>query len=97
MLDQPHTADVRALESSEFYVAEAATLLVQDPIVLLYVSAIMAQRLNRANQALIELKSQIRAGQPPNEISKTVQKIEEMLGPSGGNLTYGGYPYDPFA
>jgi CRP-like cAMP-binding protein len=97
LLDQPHTADVRALESSEFYVAEAATLLVQDPMVLLYVSAIMAQRLNRANQALIELKSQIRAGQPPNEISKTVQKIEEMLGPSGGNLTYGGYPYDPFA
>ena len=97
MLDQPHTADVRALESSEFYVAEAATLLVQDPMVLLYVSAIMAQRLNRANQALIELKGQIRAGQSPNEISKTVQKIEEMLGPSGGNLTYGGYPYDPFA
>ena len=64
---------------------------------LLYVSAIMAQRLNRANQALIELKSQIRAGQPPNEISKTVQKIEQMLGPSGGNLAYGGYPYDPFA
>jgi CRP-like cAMP-binding protein len=97
LLDQPHTADVRALESSEFYVAEAATLLVQDPIVLLYVSAIMAQRLNRANQALIELKGQIRAGQPPNEISKTVQKIEELLGPSGGNLAYAGYPYDPFA
>ena len=97
MLDQPHTADVRALESSEFYVAEAATLLVQDPMVLLYVSAIMAQRLNRANQALIELKSQIHAGQPPSEIGKTVEKIEELLGPSGGNLAYAGYPYDPFA
>jgi len=57
----------------------------------------MAQRLNRANQALIELKSQIRAGQPPNEISKTVQKIEELLGPSGASLVYAGYPYDPFA
>jgi len=97
LLDQPHTADVRALESSEFYVAEAATLLVRDPIVLLYVSAILAQRLNRANQALIELKSQIHAGQPPSEIGKTVQKMEELLGPSGASLVYAGYPYDPFA
>ena len=97
LLDQPHTADVRALESSEFYVADAASLLVQDPVVLLYVSAILAQRLNRANQVLIELKSQIHAGQPPSEIGKTVEKIEELLGPSGGNLAYAGYPYDPFA
>jgi CRP/FNR family cyclic AMP-dependent transcriptional regulator len=97
LLDQPHTADVRALESSEFYVADAAALLAQDPIVLLYVSAILAQRLDRANQALIELKSQIHAGQPPSEIGKTVQKIEELLGPSGASLVYAGYPYDPFA
>ena len=27
LLDQPHTADVRALEPSQFYVADAATLL----------------------------------------------------------------------
>ena len=59
LLDQPHTADVRTLERSEFYVADAAT--VQDPIILLYVSAILAQRLNRANQALTELKSQLHA------------------------------------
>jgi len=96
LLDQPHTADVRALESSEFYVADAASLL-QDPTVHLYVSAILAQRLNRANQALIELKSQIQAQQPPSEIGKTIQKIEEMLGPSGASLVYAGYPYDPYA
>ena len=29
LLNQPHTADVRALESSEFYVADATALLVQ--------------------------------------------------------------------
>ena len=96
LLDQPHTADVRALESSEFYVADAASLL-QDPTVHLYVSAILAQRLNRANQALVELKRQIHAGQPPTEIDKTVQKIEELLGPSGASLVYAGYPYDPYA
>src|SRR5262245_42555176 len=27
---------------------------------------------------------------------KTTDKIEELLGASGGNLAYAGYPYDPF-
>jgi CRP/FNR family cyclic AMP-dependent transcriptional regulator len=96
LLDQPHTADVRALESSEFYVADAAALL-QDPTVHLYVSTILARRLVRANQALVELKSQIHAVQLPSEIGKTVQKIEQLLGPSGASLVYAGYPYDPYA
>ena len=97
LLDQPHTADVCALEPSEFYIADAAVLTGQDPVVLLFVATVLARRLDRANQALIELKSQVRASQPPIEIGKTIQKIEELLGPSGGNLVYGGYPTDPFA
>jgi CRP-like cAMP-binding protein len=59
LLNQPHTADVRTLEASEFRVAHA-DLLVEDPIVLLYVAAIMAQRLNLANEALLELKGEVR-------------------------------------
>jgi len=31
LLDQPHTADVRALEASQFHVADAATILRVDP------------------------------------------------------------------
>src|SRR5262249_6822370 len=58
LLDQPHTADVATLEASEFRVAHAG-LLVEDPIVLLYVAAIMAQRLNLANEALVELKGEV--------------------------------------
>jgi len=38
LLDQPHSADVRALEASQFYVADAAALLRVDPIALLYVA-----------------------------------------------------------
>src|SRR5579859_6897871 len=38
LLDQPHSADVRALEASEFHVADAAALLGQDPAALLYVT-----------------------------------------------------------
>jgi CRP/FNR family transcriptional regulator, cyclic AMP receptor protein len=97
LLDRPHTADVRALETSQFHVADAATLLVQDPIVLLYVAAVLARRLDGANEALIELKRQIQAGQPGREISKTIEKIEGLLGASGASLVYAGYPYDPYA
>ena len=32
LLDQPHTADVRALETSQFHVADAATILRIDPV-----------------------------------------------------------------
>jgi CRP/FNR family transcriptional regulator, cyclic AMP receptor protein len=39
LLDQPHTADVRTLEQSEFYVANARAMLARDPTVALYVAA----------------------------------------------------------
>jgi CRP-like cAMP-binding protein len=59
LLDQPHTADVRALEASQFHVADAATLLKGDPIALLYVATVLAQRLDSANRGLLELKRQV--------------------------------------
>ena len=79
LLDQPHAADVRALETSEFHVADAAALFLQDPLVLLYVAAILARRLDAANQAMIELKSQVQAGQPRSEIGETIDKMEGVL------------------
>jgi CRP-like cAMP-binding protein len=79
LLDQPHSADVRALETSQFHVADAAALLVQDPLVLLYVAAVLARRLDAATQALIELKSQVQAGQPRSEIGETIDKMEGVL------------------
>jgi CRP-like cAMP-binding protein len=97
LLDQPHTADVRALETSQFHIADAAALLVQDPTALLYVAAILARRLDGANQALIQLKQQIKAGQPLSVIDRTVEKMEGLLGAGGASLVYAGYPYDPFA
>ena len=95
LLDQPHTADVRAAESSHFHVADEAALL--DPIVLLYVAGVLARRLDGANQALIDLKCQLHAGQPPSMIDKTIEKIEGLLGPSGASLVYAGYPNAPYA
>ena len=97
LLDQPHTADVRALEVSQFHVAHAATLLKGDPIALLYVATVLAQRLDSANRGLLELKRQIQAGEPGGVIGRTIEKIEGLLGETGANLMYAGYPYDPFA
>jgi hypothetical protein len=85
---------VRALEISQFYVADAAALL-QDPTAHLYISVALARRLDTANQALVELKNQLQAGQPLSVIGKTVEKIEGLLG--GASLVYAGYPSDPYA
>jgi len=49
-----------------------------------------------ASHALIELNRCVQAGQRSSVTVKTIDKIEEQLGASGGNLVYAGYPYDPF-
>jgi CRP-like cAMP-binding protein len=76
LLDRPHSADVRALETSQFHVAHAAALLVQDPLVLLHVAVILARRLDAANQALIELKGQVQKEQPGSEIGEAIENME---------------------
>jgi CRP/FNR family transcriptional regulator, cyclic AMP receptor protein len=96
LLDQPHAADVRALETSEFHVADATALLSQDPIAVLYIATMLAQRLNGANRALIQLKHQLLTGEPPDVVAKTVSKMEGLLVASA-SLMYAGYPHDPYA
>jgi CRP/FNR family transcriptional regulator, cyclic AMP receptor protein len=97
LLNQPHTADVRAVTASQFYVADAATLLTSDPTALLYVATVLAQRLDSANRSLLELKRQVQAGESRDVIGRTVEKIEGLLGETGANLMYAGYPTDPYA
>jgi CRP-like cAMP-binding protein len=82
LLDQPHGADVRTLEDSEFHVADAA-LLMRDPAALLFVTTILARRVCLANEALLELKSQIEAGEPPGLIEATIGRIEGLLNAIG--------------
>ena len=96
LLDQPHAADVRTLEPSVFHVAEATTLLTQNPIAVLYVATTLARRLNGANRALVELKHQVLAGEPQSAIVQTVSKMEGLLIAST-SLMYSGYPTDPYA
>ena len=96
LLDQPHAADVRTLEASQFHVADATTLLTQNPIAVLYVATMLARRLNGANHALVELKHQILSGKPQSAIAQTVSKMEGLLIASS-SLVYSGYPTDPYA
>jgi CRP/FNR family transcriptional regulator, cyclic AMP receptor protein len=83
LLDQPHAADVRAVEISQFYVADAATLLAENPIAALYVATVLASRVNAANHALIQLKIQLQTGEPRNAIVGTVSKMQEVLSAFG--------------
>jgi CRP-like cAMP-binding protein len=83
LLDQPHTADVRALGTSQFHVADATTLLAQNPIAVFYVATVMAHRLDAANHALIQLKHQLQTGEPHSVVAKTVSKMEGLLAVGG--------------
>ena len=96
LLDAPHSADVIALAPSEFHVAAAATLL-QDPVALLYVTVVLARRIDAANQGLLQLKIMLEAGEPRGLIDATLDKIEGLLSAigdgyirAGAGLT--GYP-----
>jgi CRP-like cAMP-binding protein len=97
LLDKPHTADVRALERSEFNVADAATLLTSDPAGTLYIAAILAARLDAANVALIDVKRQLEFGEPRVGIVRRINQIADLLSSGGGNLGYVGSPYGPLA
>jgi CRP/FNR family transcriptional regulator, cyclic AMP receptor protein len=83
LLDQPHTADVRALETSQFHIVNATTLFEQNPIAVLYVATALAHRLDGANRALIQLKHQLQSGEPHSVIAKTVSKMEGLLAVGG--------------
>ena len=96
LLDQPHAADVCALETSQFHLADANTLLMQSPIAVLYLATMLAHRLNGANHALIQLKQRLLAREPQSVVAKTVSKMERFLVASS-SLVYAGYPYDPYA
>ena len=79
LLDQPHTADVHVLETSQFHIANATALLAQNSIAALYVATVLAHRLDGANHALIELKNQLQSGEPRGVVAKTVSRMEGLL------------------
>jgi CRP/FNR family cyclic AMP-dependent transcriptional regulator len=59
LLDQPHTATVRAASDSTIYeFSDAASVLKEQPEVALLIARMLAQRLNVANTYLADIKRQ---------------------------------------
>jgi CRP/FNR family transcriptional regulator, cyclic AMP receptor protein len=83
LLDQPHGADVRALQDSQFHVADA-DLLEKEPVAMRHVARILARRLVAANNGLVELKAQVETGPSPSALKKVLSKVEAIL-MVGGN------------
>jgi CRP/FNR family cyclic AMP-dependent transcriptional regulator len=94
ILDKPHTADVRALERSEFHVAKASSLLTENVAALFYVSAILARRLDTANEVIVEIKQDLKSGKRPGAMTKALEKLEKLLSPAGANMQ--DFPYYPY-
>jgi|SRR5262245_25628542 CRP/FNR family transcriptional regulator, cyclic AMP receptor protein len=94
ILDKPHTADVRALERSEFHVAKASSLLTENVAALLYVFSILARRLDTANEVLVETKRELESGKQPGVVKKALDKLEKLLSPAGANTP--DFPYYAF-
>jgi CRP/FNR family transcriptional regulator, cyclic AMP receptor protein len=90
LLDQPHGADVRTLKPSEFHVADAVALLAQDSVALLYVAMVLARRVDAANLALLELKSEIHAGEPVGLIDNAIGRIQGLLSAIGDGYVRAG-------
>jgi hypothetical protein len=47
---------------------------------------VLAQQLDSANRALVQLKRQLQDGQPHSVVAKTFEKMEELLAASGASL-----------
>lgn len=90
LLDQPHTADVRTLEPSQFHVADAVSLLTGDSAALLYVAMILARRVDAANRALLELRSELHAGEPIGMIDSAIGRIQGLLSAIGDGYVRAG-------
>jgi CRP/FNR family transcriptional regulator, cyclic AMP receptor protein len=79
LLGRPHTADVRALQPSTFYVAEGHNFLESNPTAALYVAVILAGRLDLVNRYLIEARNQLKPAERGGVLDRMIDNIAEAL------------------
>jgi CRP/FNR family cyclic AMP-dependent transcriptional regulator len=75
LLGRPHTADVRTLGPSTFYVADGRTFLQGDPAAALYVAVILAQRLDLVNSYLIDARSELEPAEQGGVLDQMIDNI----------------------
>ena len=78
LLERPHGADVRALQDSDFHVADV-TLLEKDPVLLLAVAGTLARRFVIAHESLLALKNEIQIGPSPSAVRNVIAKMETQM------------------
>lgn len=79
LLDQPHSADVRALRPSTFRVADASSFLHSDPAAVLYVAVVMAKRIDSATRALVEATRRLDQTRQPDRLATILERIGRLL------------------
>ena len=78
LLDQPHGADVRALQDSAFHVADG-TLLEKDPVALLAVARNLARKFALVNESLVALKNEIQIAPSPSAVRNVIATMETRM------------------
>jgi len=78
LLDQPHTADVRALQDSDLHVADAK-LLEKEPVALLAVARCLARRFVIAHESLVALKNEIQIRPSASGVRNVIAKMETQM------------------
>jgi CRP-like cAMP-binding protein len=81
LLNQPHKADVRAVQPSSFHVVEdGQAFLDAEPAALLYIATVLARRLDAVNHLLIEGRSRSAEAAPRVRFfSEMYQRISRAL------------------
>jgi CRP-like cAMP-binding protein len=95
LLGRPHTCDVLTVERSTFRVADAAGLLREDPALALHLASLLARRLDLANQALVEVRRQLEAGQPRSVVGRALDRLGNLVR-YGGDPELAPYVYYPW-
>jgi CRP/FNR family cyclic AMP-dependent transcriptional regulator len=78
LLDRPHGADVRALETSTLRIAEAETFLGDSPAAALHIAVITARRISAANRAVIEARHKLDP-EPAGPLTRMLDRIGSTL------------------
>ena len=68
----------------------------QDPAALLYVTVVLARRMDDANRAFFKPQQKYAAGEPQGLIDATLDKIEGLLGAIGNGYIRAGAGYSGF-
>jgi CRP-like cAMP-binding protein len=79
--DEPHSADVVAVAQSSLYVVnDAASFLLDEPLIALHVAAVQSERLDSANRSVIAARNQVLAGaHGPAQVVALLDEIGSAL------------------